>query len=176
MSRASKERLYFRASSWRTRLPGTPSVTAHNPTTPKKGSTRIRGWILDLMDNVERMRRAYDHFNETGDFDWELIAPEVQWNAFRFAPVATFRGHAGVRQWLLEVSEMFDGLEIEPEEFLDGGDRVVVVSTMSGRGRGSGAETEQRLVSVWTFREGKIVRHDSFTDRDEALREVGLKA
>jgi uncharacterized protein len=71
---------------------------------------------------------------------------------------------------------MFDGLEIEPEEFLDGGDRVVVVSTMSGRGRGSGAETEQRLVSVWTFREGKIVRHDSFTDRDEALREVGLKA
>jgi ketosteroid isomerase-like protein len=88
--------------------------------------------------------------------------------------VTEWRGHAGVRGWLLEISEMFEGLRIEPEEFVDGGDKVVVVSTMSGRGRGSGAETEQLLVSLWTFRGGKVVRHDSYTDREEALQAGGL--
>jgi ketosteroid isomerase-like protein len=126
------------------------------------------------MDNIERLRRGYDHFNRSGEFDWDLLDPDVQWNAFSFAPVTQWRGHAGVRGWLLEISEMFEGLRIEPEEFVDGGDKVVVVSTMSGRGRGSGAETEQLLVSLWTFRGGKVVRHDSYTDREEALQAGGL--
>jgi ketosteroid isomerase-like protein len=126
------------------------------------------------MGNVERLRRGYDHFNKSGEFDWELLDPDVEWNAFRFAPVAQWRGHAGVRGWLGEVSEMFEGLRIEPGEFVDGGDKVVVVSTMSGRGRGSGAETKQLLVSVWTFRGGRVVRHDSYTDRDEAVRAAGI--
>jgi ketosteroid isomerase-like protein len=125
------------------------------------------------MAAVDRLRRAYDRFNETGEFDWELLDPDVEWNAFRFAPVVSFHGHAGVRQWLLEVGEMFDGLRIDPEEFVDCGDKVVVVSTMRGRGRESGAGAEQTLVSVWTFRHERIVRHDSFSDRDEALREAG---
>jgi ketosteroid isomerase-like protein len=130
-------------------------------------------WILEAMDNVERLRLAYERFNRTNEFDWDLLHPEVEWNAFRFAPVAQFHGHAGVRQWLLEVSETLDGLEIEPHEFIGGGDAVVVVSTMRGRGRGSGVAAEQTLVSAWTFREGKVVRHDSYTDREEALREAG---
>jgi ketosteroid isomerase-like protein len=126
------------------------------------------------MDNVEPLRQAYELFNRTGEFEWDLMDPEVEWNVFRFAPVAEYRGQAGVRRWLAELSELFDGLRIEPEEFVDGGDKVVVVSTMRGRGRGSGAETEQALVSLWTFRDGKVVRHDSFTERGEALRAAGL--
>ena len=70
------------------------------------------------------------------------------------------------------MSELFDGLRSEPEEFAPGGDSVVVVSTMRGRGRGSGAETEQTLVSLWAFRDGKVVRHDSYTEREEAVRRL----
>jgi ketosteroid isomerase-like protein len=121
------------------------------------------------MGNVERLLNAYERFNRTGEFEWELLDPDVEWNAFQFAPVAQYRGPDGVRQWLADVSGMFDELRIEPVEFVDRGDRVVVVSTMRGRGRGSGAETEQALVSLWTFRAGKVVRHDSFTEREEAL-------
>lgn len=122
------------------------------------------------MESVERLRRAYELFNRTGEFEWELLDPEVEWNAFRFAPVAEYRGRDGVRRWLDEVSEMFEGLLIEPQEFVDHGERVVVVSSMRGRGRGSGVETEQTLVSLWTFRDGMVVRHDAFTEREEALR------
>jgi uncharacterized protein len=121
------------------------------------------------MDNVERLRGAYERFNRTGEFGWELLDPDVEWNAFSFAPVAEYRGHAGVRQWLADVSGMFEGLRVEPEEFVDRGDRVVVVSTMRGRGRGSGVDSDQTLVSLWTFRDGRVIRHDSFTDREEAL-------
>jgi ketosteroid isomerase-like protein len=115
------------------------------------------------------LEHGYRRFNETGEFDWDVIDEDVEWNAFRFAPVWSFRGRAGVRQWLEEVGGMFDELRIEPEEFIDAGERVVVVSTMRGRGKGSGAEVEQPLVSVWTFRGGRIVRHDSFQERAEAL-------
>jgi ketosteroid isomerase-like protein len=126
------------------------------------------------MDNVEVMRRAYESFNQTGEFAWDLLDPEVEWNAFANAPIASFHGHDGVRRWLAEVSEMFDGLRIDPEEFVGGDDQVVVVSTMRGRGRGSGAEAEQVLVSLWTFRDGRVVRHDSFTDRAEALEAASI--
>ena len=125
------------------------------------------------MDNVEPLRRAYERFNATGEFDWELLDPEAEWNVFPFAPVVQYRGHEGVRRWLREVGEPFEVLRIEPEEFIARGAQVIVVSTMRGRGRGSGAETEQALVSLWTFRDGKVVRHDSFTEREEALRAAG---
>ncbi len=126
------------------------------------------------MDNVERLRLAYDRFNANGEFDWELLDADAEWNVFRFAPVTQYRGHEGVRRWLSEIGEPFDALRIEPKEFIDRGDRVVVVSTMRGRGRGSGAETERTLVSLWTFRDAKVVRHDSFTDRAEALRAAAI--
>lgn len=126
------------------------------------------------MDNVERLRAAYEQFNESGEFDWDLLDPEAEWNVFNFAPVVQYRGHEGVRRWLAEIGEPFETLQIQPEEFVGADDQVVVVSTMRGRGRGSGAETEQALVSLWTFRDGRVVRHDSFTERDEALRAAGL--
>jgi ketosteroid isomerase-like protein len=118
------------------------------------------------------LEHAYRRFNATGEFDWELLDPDVEWNAFRFAPVWQYYGHAGVRQWLADVGGMFEELRIEPEEFVDAGDRVVVVSRMRGRGKGSGADVEQALVSVWTFRDERIVRHDAYQDRKEALASI----
>jgi ketosteroid isomerase-like protein len=126
------------------------------------------------MSNVERLKRAYEVFNETHEFDWDLLDPEVEWNTFTFAPTWEHRGHEGVRAWLEDVRGTFGELRIEPEEFVDGGDTVVVVSTMRGRGTSSGIETDQPLVSVWTFRDGKAVRHDSFQKRAEALEAAGL--
>ena len=42
------------------------------------------------------------------------------------------------------------------EEFLDAGDNVFVAYRISGKGRGSGIETEMRLFSVWTLRGGRV--------------------
>ena len=122
------------------------------------------------MSDLERLRAAYQRFNATGELDWELLDPDVEWGLFAFAPTQGYAGREGVKRWLADIGEMFEGLRIEPSEFVELGDKVVVVSRMSGRGRGSSAAVEQPLVSVWTFREGRVVRLESFQEREEALR------
>jgi len=54
-------------------------------------------------------------------------------------------------------------------------DRQVVVAVRDGgRLRQSDAEVWNRFFHVWTFRNGKIVRRSSHSDRDRALEAAGL--
>jgi ketosteroid isomerase-like protein len=46
---------------------------------------------------------------------------------------------------------------------------VVVTLYWKGRGRASGIQVDVRLYEVYTLHEGRIVRIDEFTERDEAL-------
>jgi ketosteroid isomerase-like protein len=69
---------------------------------------------------------------------------------------------------------VWEELEMTAEEFIDGGDRVVVSGYFRGRGRGSGVEVDTRFYEVYTLRDGKIVRLDEFTGRADALEAAGL--
>ena len=51
---------------------------------------------------------------------------------------------------------------------------MLVGATARGRGKQSGVESGWHLWHLWTLREGKIVRGEGFTDRDEALEAAGL--
>jgi uncharacterized protein len=125
--------------------------------------------------DVELLRRAYEHFNRTREIDLDLVAEDVEWGLFAGSPEGdALHGHEGVRSWTEQMRSAFDRLEIEPEEFIDAGDgRVVVVSRMAARGRGSGMELDAPLVNVWTLRDGRVTRCLSFTTRDDALAAAG---
>ena len=121
-------------------------------------------------ENVELLRRAWDHFNRTGEVDLDLIAPEVEWRT----QIESYRGHEGVRQWQGTFEEAFENGRIEPEEIIDaGGDRVLSVTSMRGRARLTGMDMELQFVALWTFRDGRIVKVDSFETKEEALRAAG---
>jgi ketosteroid isomerase-like protein len=85
-----------------------------------------------------------------------------------------YRGHAGVRRfwqtWLEDLGE----LRFEIDETIDSGEHVFVVQRAITRGRSSGAEVEQRWFTVYTFRDGLIVRLRGFGDRQQALEAAGL--
>ena len=53
--------------------------------------------------------------------------------------------------------------------FLKTGERVLAVGRISGRARGSGVETEQRVVVLYTVRDGLIVRGREYQTKEEAL-------
>jgi ketosteroid isomerase-like protein len=72
------------------------------------------------------------------------------------------------------VADSFKGARVELEELIDQGDRVVVIGTLHGRGRGSGAEVERRQGYIWTIRDGKAVRFEWFNDPRGALEAAGL--
>jgi ketosteroid isomerase-like protein len=124
---------------------------------------------------VALLRRAYEHFNRTREIDLGVIDEDVEWGLFAGAPEGdALYGHEGVRTWTKQMSSAFERLQIEPQEFVDaGGGQVVVVSRMAARGRGSGMDIEAPLVNVWTFRDGRVTRCQSFTSRDDALAAAG---
>lgn len=62
----------------------------------------------------------------------------------------------------------------EIEEMRDLGDRVFVVSTQRGRGKGSGIEVENRYGLIYDVHDGQITRMTVYTDLAEALEAAGV--
>src|SRR5262249_58783862 len=84
-------------------------------------------------------------------------------------------GHEGFLRSTDEAREAFEDFQVEPEDFIDAGDTVVVPVRISGRGRGSGIETEIRLAHPWGVRsDGKGVRSEGHETTEEALEAPGL--
>ena len=125
-------------------------------------------------ENVEIVRRAFafDVYGE-GDPDPALsdFDPNVVWNPIEEGPSY---GLKATRETFDRWESEWDELEMIPEEFIDAGDRVLVVALFRGRGRASGADVEARFYEVYALRDGKVVRVDEFTEREEALEAAGL--
>jgi ketosteroid isomerase-like protein len=125
------------------------------------------------QENVEVVRRAIDAFNRREiRLDW--LDPEVEWiEDPRYPGAETFHGSAGVER---SVRKWWDAWEIEvrPQEFIDLGDRVVVLGHGHYRGGGSDVPLTAEFASVDDLRDGKIVRAEWLQTRAEAFRAVGL--
>jgi ketosteroid isomerase-like protein len=78
------------------------------------------------------------------------------------------------RGWSLWVAP-WESYWQEIEEVLDRGERVLLLVTHHAQMKGSEAEIKLPGASLWTVRDGLIVRMESYTDRAEALTAVGLE-
>jgi ketosteroid isomerase-like protein len=127
-------------------------------------------------ENVDLVRRAYEHFARTGEPDVSAYAPEIEWHSAAEDPgLEVFHGVEGVKKLIAEVQEQLEDFRTEPFEFLDAGDRVVAGLVHRGRGRGSSAEVEMREWNVFLIQEGRIVSACEYPHREEALEAAGLR-
>src|SRR5262245_52444323 len=124
-------------------------------------------------ENVELVRRGYEHFARTGEVYESIYSADVEWHGAAGDPEEVFRGVEGVKRLTAEVQEQFEDFRSEPFEFLDSGDRVVVGLVHRGQGRGSGADVEMREWNVFLIREGMIASVHEYANRDEALEAAG---
>jgi ketosteroid isomerase-like protein len=125
--------------------------------------------------NVELVREIYERFR-AGDTDGALALHDLEVEVHDRPEIPdpqVYRGHEGVLSSLGVSEATFEGLDLVPEEFIDAGDRVVVVFRFRGVGRESGIPVDERLAHVWTIRDGKAVRMEVHAGREEALRAVG---
>jgi ketosteroid isomerase-like protein len=94
------------------------------------------------QENVEVVRRWYEHFDQTGEPDYCLLDPEVVYDVSRRTfDSNVYRGHEGVRRFASLIREQWATLRIEPKEFRAAGNEVVVSVRLIGVGRMSGVET-----------------------------------
>jgi ketosteroid isomerase-like protein len=78
---------------------------------------------------------------------------------------------AAMRDWL-SAWESYRNL---PEEFIDAGEQVVVLTREQGRTRTHNVETTVETASVWTIRQDKVLRLEAYLDRASALEAAGLR-
>jgi ketosteroid isomerase-like protein len=137
------------------------------------------------QENVELVRGFYEALGQSGTDlrtidEWldpartDLVEPDFEMAFFPPFLSGPFRGQRGLVDFTREFNAMWEEYQLEPEQFLDTGDRVAVVMRFRGRGKGGGAPVDERIAHVFTLREGKLVRADFYSDPDEALKAVGL--
>ena len=129
------------------------------------------------QENVEMVQRAYEAFNR-GDRDAAVadVAPDFEYVASGAIPGATgnYRGPEGFKRFTEWLLDQFDDVRVDLTEVIEAGDQVVVRATSRGRGKRSGVETSWDVWQVWTLRDGKAVRGEGFTSREEALEAAEL--
>jgi uncharacterized protein len=131
-------------------------------------------WAIS-EENVEIVRESIEAYNRR-DFDTAVQSfdPEIEWLFPPLLAGESARGLKEVRRLWEGLDEAFEDLRLEPEEFVDAGDHVVVRSRFHGRGKESGVETEVSMHSVTALRDGRIVRIEYFSDWAEALEAAEL--
>jgi ketosteroid isomerase-like protein len=128
------------------------------------------------QENVGVVRRHQEAFNR-GDLMTmlELTSPDIEWWDRADDPDASVhRGYDAVMKHLAEFDDLAE-LRVEPREFIDAGDFVVVPTRQVGRGRTSGAFFEEDQVNVFRVRDGRVTQLREYSDRSEALKAVGLE-
>jgi ketosteroid isomerase-like protein len=131
------------------------------------------------QEHVDAMRKVYGAMAR-GDF-WaarEVFDPEIAWEwtagLSGLTGVATYHGIEGVEAATRDFFEAWDWYWQEAEDFIEVGDDVLVLTRTHGRPKGSDREVESKAGELWSFRNGKVIRHRSFDSPAEALEAAGL--
>jgi ketosteroid isomerase-like protein len=115
---------------------------------------------------IWREGRLEDALRGLGD-DFEWVVPNHPEGAVR-------HGADSVIEFFREWVETWEDFELDWETEQGAPDRALAMIHMRGRGRGSGVPAEMRFFQVWTFRDGRAVRMEMYSDLDEARRAAGL--
>jgi ketosteroid isomerase-like protein len=131
------------------------------------------------QENVEIVREAFESFLG-GDEEKtaQLLDPEVEFHGtvggLQEGQIA--HGQSEIDQTFeSEDLEAWEERRLEPEEFIDAGDDVVVLLHEYRRGKGSGVELETETAVVVAVSGGRVVRIQGYMDRGAALEAAGLR-
>ncbi len=133
------------------------------------------------QENVEIVRRLHEFLERR---DWHgigmtgLLDPNVELHG----TVGGIGEGQLVARGLGEISkviqaeddEIWDEHRWEAQEFIDAGDRVVVLQREYQRGKGSGVELVIDTATILNLRDGRVVRMQGYINRAQALEAVGL--
>jgi ketosteroid isomerase-like protein len=129
-------------------------------------------------ENVEIVRRGFEHFQATGEFRPEFADPEFVWDmsTFRGWPEEkTYAGIEGAQRFIRDWLEARDDWQLDVQSFHDAGDKVVAILRQHGRAKTTGMPIDMTFAQVHTVRHGKQVRIEMYADPAKALEAAGLR-
>jgi ketosteroid isomerase-like protein len=128
-------------------------------------------------ENVEIVRRGIEAWNRADRDEWlAVFAPGAEWHTTgRFADRGVYRGREELAGYWTEFREDIEEVGSSVSEIRAIGDKVFVAATATGRGRRSKAGFEVPVWFVMTFRDGVVVRVETYDDPEQALEAAGLR-
>src|SRR5215217_1539654 len=129
-----------------------------------------------MSENSEALERGYDAFN-SGDTDTlaELYQDDARWDGPNTDGVPLSGVHEAkdaILQALGSASEDFEESRVTPDEMIEEGDTIVVLSHLEGKAK-SGNEFKLPGVEVYWMKDGKAERVQSLVDTAEMKKVLG---
>jgi uncharacterized protein len=129
------------------------------------------------QENLETVKRASELLERR---DWagmtDLFDPNVELHG-TVGGLEAGKILRGLEQIIdafdMEIDEAWDEHRIEPQDFLDAGNRVVILHREYQRSK-SGVELVIDTASIHDLRDGRIVRMQGYMNPTEALEAAGL--
>ncbi len=123
-----------------------------------------------MSENSDALKRGYDAFNN-GDIETvsEIFADDVRWEGPNTEGVPMGGLHEGkdaVLQALGQIGEDFERFQVSPDEMVEQGDTIVVLSHLDAK-TSSGTELKLPGAEVWRMSDGKAQRVQSLLDTAE---------
>jgi len=122
-----------------------------------------------LTENEDVIRRAYEAFNRR-DFEAlrDICDREVAWRWGRHFFESDIHGVKALRRFFERWIETFPDVQVELEDTVGDGDRLLVLLRQAGAAGVSGVPSDMEFAQIITLRSAKILDVRNYTDRREA--------
>ena len=143
-------------------------------------SSSYRGRLLGVStDRVAAVRRIFELVNEATrsrrlprEEAAEIVDPGFRLDASRYVfNPRVYQGVDGLLEFVDGILELWEAVEIHPQELLEAGEKIVALIVLRGRGR-EGIEVSRSGVNLLTVRGDKVVEWIVGMDEHEAMREL----
>jgi ketosteroid isomerase-like protein len=127
---------------------------------------------IDLV--TEYLRLAFGSERER-EQAYELLHPEAQLVNAPGSPFTNSSGHQGFRDWASEVEEVLEDVQVHVEDVIGAPDgKVLVISSLTARGPGTGLSMDMELHGVYTVEADLITLVEGYFERQQAVAAAGL--
>lgn len=127
------------------------------------------------MTNLEILKDGYRKF-AAGDMEGAVAnwATDIEWNECKGFPFVKNNGvyigvPAIIEGVLGQIPVYYDDFGIEIADFVDGGDKVVMVGWYTGVWKATGKKFKANVSHTWYFENGKAVRFIQAADSAEII-------
>lgn len=120
------------------------------------------------MSNTDTLKRGYEAFGR-GDLDGATqdFADDIRWEnpeAPQMPNNGVTEGRDAVKQLFGELPNYWESFNLVPDEFIESGETVVVLSHSESKSKQTRKEVKLPWVHIWRFRDGKASEVQALTD------------
>lgn len=129
-------------------------------------------------ENVDIVKGIYQAF-ATGDVPAVVgaMSPDIEWNEAENFPYSDGNPYIGPDAILggvfARIGGEWDGFSVEPSQFLDAGDTVVMTGRYTGTYNATGRPIHAQVAHFWTLADGKVVQFQQLVDTLAVARCTG---